>query len=155
MSDDERQIVEARLEAILVAVDSGLGLDCEVSIGTNEDAALVGTFDGPGVARLVDDGGALIEAIQMIASQAVRRDTRGIQVVVDAGGYRARHRAALERLARRAAEEAVSSGDEIELDAMNAQDRRIVHMALAEVEGVATRSEGDDPNRRIIVEPAE
>ena len=67
----------------------------------------------------------------------------------------ARHRAALERLARRAAEEAVSSGDEIELDAMNAQDRRIVHMALAEVEGVATRSEGDDPNRRIIVEPAE
>jgi spoIIIJ-associated protein len=76
-------------------------------------------------------------------------------VTVDAGGYRAKHREGLERLAQRAAEEAISTGDEIELDPMNAQDRRIVHMALAEIEGVATRSEGDDPNRRIIVEPAE
>jgi spoIIIJ-associated protein len=148
-------MVTERLKAILGAVDEGLGLDCDVSVRTNEENSLVADFDGPGVARLLDDGGALIEAVQVIATQAVRRDTRGIQVIVDGGGYRARHRAALERLARRAADEALSSGDEIELDAMNAQDRRIVHMSLAEIEGVSTRSEGDDPNRRIIVEPAE
>jgi spoIIIJ-associated protein len=148
-------MVTERLEALLGAVDTGLGLGCEVSVRTNDDDGLVGSFDGPGVARLLDDAGALIEAIQVIATQAARRDTRGIQVIVDAGGYRARHRAALERLAKRAAEEALSSGDEIELDSMSAQDRRIVHMALAEIDGVETRSEGDEPNRRIVVEPVE
>ena len=148
-------MVTERLEALLGAVDTGLGLGCEVSVRTNEDDGLVGSFDGPGVARLLDDAGALIEAIQVIATQAARRDTRGIQVIVDAGGYRARHRAALERLAKRAAEEVLSSGDEIELDSMSAQDRRIVHMALAEIDGVETRSEGDEPNRRIVVEPVE
>ena len=141
------------LEEILEAVNVGLSLDCTVSVRAGEDDSLVGEFDGPGVARLLDRHGELIEALQVVALQAVRRIDRGRQVVVDAGGYRARHRAALERLATRAASEALETGDEIELDTMNPHDRRIVHLALKEIGGVSTRSEGDEPRRRIIVEP--
>ncbi len=140
------------LEGLLEAVNVGLELDCVVTVRTGEDDSLVGELDGPGVARLLDRHGELIEALQVVALQAVRRVDRGRQIVVDAGGYRARHRAALERLATRAAAEAVETGDEIELDPMNPHDRRIVHIALKEIGGVSTRSEGDEPRRRIIVE---
>lgn len=155
MTDDPTVAAETRLEAILEAVNRGLGLGCAVSLRRNEEDALVGELEGPGVARLVDAGGALIEAVQVLAVQAARREGRSQQVVVDAGGYRARHRAALERLARRAAAEALATGDEIELDPMNAHDRRIVHMTLADVDGIVTRSEGEEPRRRIVVESAE
>ena len=74
---------------------------------------------------------------------------------LDADGYRARRAAALEDLADRAAREAVEFGEEIELDPMTPHDRRIVHMALKDRTEVVTRSEGDEPRRRIIVEPAE
>ena len=63
--------------------------------------------------------------------------------------------AALEQLADQAAREAVEHGEEIELDAMTPHDRRIVHMALKDRSEVVTRSEGEEPRRRIIVEPAE
>lgn len=146
---------EAVLTRVLTAVNDGLALDCEVRVGIGAEEAVVGELDGPGVSRLLEAGGEILEAIQSVAAQAVRRVDRERQVVVDAGGFRARHRAALERLALRAAAEAVETGDEIELDAMNPHDRRIVHMALQGVEGVVTRSEGVEPRRRVIVEPVD
>ncbi len=76
-------------------------------------------------------------------------------VALDVGGYRERRAAALRDLAARAASEAVEFGEEIELDPMTPHDRRIVHMELKENTAVVTRSEGDEPNRRIIVEPAD
>ena len=73
---------------------------------------------------------------------------------MDAGGYRERRRQQLVRLAEHAAAEAVTHGEEIELDPMTPHDRRIVHMALADRADVVTRSEGDEPNRRLVVLPA-
>jgi spoIIIJ-associated protein len=95
--------------------------------------------------------------VQYIGAHVVSRAEGGgrRRVSVDADGYRARRVGELERLAARAAAEALRDGDEIELDPMSPQDRRIVHLALAEHPGVVTRSEGDEPRRRVIVEPAE
>jgi spoIIIJ-associated protein len=109
------------------------------------------------VGRLIGRDGQVIDAIQYLAVQIVSRAEGGVRsrVVVDAGGYRARRTEQLERLAARAAEEALRDGDEIELDPMTPHDRRIVHLALQDHPGVVTRSEGDEPQRRIIVEPAE
>jgi len=76
-------------------------------------------------------------------------------VSVDAGGYRARREAALVELANRAAAEALEFSEEIELDPMTPHDRRIVHMALKDRTDVVTRSEGEEPRRRLIVEPAD
>ena len=102
-------------------------------------------------------GGETIDALQYLLSQIASRAEGGSRrrVSLDADGYRARRAAALEDLADRAAREAVEFGEEIELDPMTPHDRRIVHMALKDRTEVVTRSEGDEPRRRIIVEPAE
>ena len=86
---------------------------------------------------------------------ASRADGQRRRVALDVGGYRERRAAALRDLAAQAAREAVEYGEEIELDPMSPHDRRIVHMELKDHPEVATRSEGDEPRRRIIVEPAD
>jgi spoIIIJ-associated protein len=141
----------------LAAVVTGLGLEGRVSIREDEEGGLVAEVEGPELGRLLGREGEVIDAVQYLAAQIVSRAEDGSRrrVVVDADGYRARRVSQLERLAERAAEEAIRDGDEIELDPMTPHDRRIVHMALADHPGVVTRSEGDEPRRRIIVEPAE
>ena len=145
------------LESVLEAVVAGFGLDCEVRVTEDEDGDVVATVDGVGADALVERGGAVIDALQYLSSQIVSRAEGGgrYRVTLDADGYRARREAALISLADRAATEAVEFGEEIELDAMTPHDRRIVHMALKDRDDVVTRSEGDEPHRRIVVEPAD
>ncbi len=134
----------------------GLGADVRVAPGDGPGDLSI-TVEGEGTSALVGRGGETIDALQYLVAQIASRAEGGERrrVALDADGYRARRAAALEDLARRAAEEALEHGEEIELDVMTPHDRRIVHMALKDRTDVATRSEGDEGRRRIIVEPAE
>ncbi len=76
------------------------------------------------------------------------------EVVVDAAGYRDRRRRTLEAVALRSAEEAVRTGARVELEPMSSAERKIVHTSLEDHEDVTTSSEGDEPNRYVVVEPA-
>jgi spoIIIJ-associated protein len=145
------------LTDVLVAVAQAMGVeDAAVAVLPGPDGGLLGRVDGEGVDALVGREGETIDALQYLCGQIVSRaEGTRMRVMIDAGDYRARRAAALERLARRAAEEVLEHGDEIELDAMTPHDRRLIHMVLKEYDGVVTRSEGDEPNRRIVVEPAE
>lgn len=145
------------LERAVKAVVAGIGAEAEVTVEEGGDGTLTARVDGPGADGVVGRRGETIDALQYLGSQIVARAEggRGRMVVVDADDYRRKRADQLTRLAERAAEEAVTHGEEIELDAMPPQDRRIVHMALKDREDVVTRSEGEEPRRRIIVEPAE
>ena len=147
--------VARTLEAIVV----GMGLDgARVAVAPGPDETdIEATVDGEGSSALVGRGGETIDALQYLLGQIASRAEGGSRrrVNLDADGYRARRAAALEELADQAAREAVQHGEEIELDAMTPHDRRIVHMALKDRPEVVTRSEGEEPRRRIIVEPAE
>ncbi len=77
-----------------------------------------------------------------------------VGVVVDAAGYRDRRRRTLEAVAVRSAEEALREGMRVELDPMSAAERRLVHERLKDYDGVSTVSEGDEPNRYVVVELA-
>lgn len=146
--------VARTLEAVVV----GMGLDARVVVAPGREAGdLDASVDGDGTAALVGRGGETIDALQYLLGQIASRAEGGNRrrVSLDADGYRARRAAALESLAEEAAREAVEFGEEIELDAMTPHDRRIVHMALKDRADVVTRSEGEEPRRRIIVEPAE
>jgi spoIIIJ-associated protein len=77
------------------------------------------------------------------------------EVVVDAAGYRERRRTALESLAVRTAHEVQQSGHRVELEPMTAVERKVVHLKLKELEGVQTASEGTEPNRHVVVLPAD
>jgi spoIIIJ-associated protein len=119
------------------------GLQLEVNV-TGEELGL-----------LVGPSGRTLNAIQDLARVAAQRrlgdhDTR---LRIDVAGYRSRREAALGKFASGVAEQVRSTGEARSLEPMTSADRKIVHDALNEEEGVGSRSEGDDPNRRIIVEP--
>ena len=148
------EAVAATVEAVVAA----MGLDARVVVAAGPDESdLEVSVVGDGTSALVGRGGETIDALQYLLGQVASRAEGGNRrrVTLDADGYRARREAALIELAEQAAREAVEFGDEIELDAMTPHDRRIVHMALKDRPGIATRSEGEEPRRRIIVEPAE
>ena len=148
------EAVAATVEAVVAA----MGLDARVVVAAGPDESdLEVSVVGDGTSALVGRGGETIDALQYLLGQVASRAEGGARrrVSLDADGYRARREAALVQLAEQAALEAVEYGDEIELDAMTPHDRRIVHMALKDRPGIVTRSEGEEPRRRIIVEPAE
>lgn len=144
------------LERLFEAVLEGMDLDGEVVVTEPAPGEITVDIVGEGLEALVGRDGAVIDALQYLAHQTALRAAGGEaqRVNLDAGGYRDRRRRQLERLAEHAATEAVTHCEEIELDAMTPHDRRIVHMALADRTDIVTRSEGDEPNRRIVVLPA-
>lgn len=110
---------------------------------------------GDDLGLLVGPRGTTLQAVQDLTRVAAQRrlgdhDTR---LRVDVGGYRSRRREALGSFALKVADDVKQSGEAVALEAMNSADRKVVHDALNDVDGVATRSEGDDPNRRVIIDP--
>ncbi|HEU0315999.1 MAG TPA: R3H domain-containing nucleic acid-binding protein [Solirubrobacteraceae bacterium] len=136
------------LETLLEAMD----LDGEVVIGETDDA-LVGTVEGDDLGRFIGRHGQTIEAVQHLAQRIVLRGGGGPRVIVDAAGYRARREATLRAQADEAAEAAVRTGRAVELEPMSSAERRFVHEYLRERGGVETHSEGDEPERRLVVAP--
>jgi spoIIIJ-associated protein len=106
-------------------------------------------------ALLIGKHGATIDALQHVAARVAfrGREQERKRVVVDVAGYRQRRQAALERAAERAAEDAVAFEREVELDPMTAFERRIVHTHLKHRADVETHSEGEEPERRLVVTP--
>ena len=111
---------------------------------------------GDNLGLLVGPRGTTLQAVQDLARVASQRrlgdhDTR---LRIDIGGYRQRRKEALDRFALQMAEEVKQSGVARVLEPMSSADRKIVHDALSGMEGIATRSEGDDPYRRVVITPA-
>jgi len=111
---------------------------------------------GSSLGLLIGPGGRTLLGIQDLARVAAQRrlgdhDTR---LRVDVAGYREKRRLALERFAAAVAEQVKETGVARSLDPMPSADRKVLHDALAEIDGVASRSEGEEPHRRVIVAPA-
>jgi spoIIIJ-associated protein len=154
--DDRAEELEpaAALEELLEEVVEGLGLDAEIDVQEG-DGVLTGSLRGDDVALLIGRRGQTIDAVQHLAQRIVFREGPSpVRVVVDADGYRQRRIETLHVDAQDAADEAISSGRPVELAPMPAAERRIVHEYLRELGGVETHSEGDEPERRLIVSPA-
>ena len=133
----------------------GFDLDGDIETGTDEDDIVRVRVVGGSNDALIGENGKTINAIQYLVAHTLTRRTGHHRTVVDVGDYRDRRETALKALAARAAAEATEHAEEIELDAMNPAERRIVHMELKEIGGVESRSEGEEPNRRIVVVPLE
>jgi len=146
---------EGVLRALLERVRDGLGLDAAVSVRL-DGPALVGAFQGRDLGLVIGKRGQTIDAIQHLATAVVSRlEGERVEVVVDAAGYRDRRRASLEAVADRSAEQVVETGRSTALEPMSAAERKIVHLRLKDRGGIATASEGTEPNRHVVVRPAE
>ncbi len=110
---------------------------------------------GEGLGLLVGPGGRTLTAIQDLARVAAQRrlGDHETRLRIDVAGYRERRAAALTRFAHDVADQVRESGSARSLEPMSSADRKIIHDALNEAAGVSSRSEGDDPHRRVIVVP--
>lgn len=153
--DEQGQEAPAEiLREFLDEVVGALGLDADVEI-EESDQLLVGRVEGEDVGLLIGRRGQTIDAVQYLAQRIVfRGGSAETRVVVDADGYRERRAEALRTIALDAAEDALASGEAVELDPMPASERRLVHEFLREREDVSTHSEGNEPDRFLVVEPA-
>lgn len=132
--------------------------EAEVSVAVVDDdvATLEADVSGEELGLLVGPKGQTLQAVQELIRSMVQRRFVGeshARVRIDIAGYRLRRREALERFTQRIADEVLESGRAKALDPMLAGDRKVVHDTANEIEGISTRSEGEDPSRRVIIQP--
>lgn len=142
-----------RVRALVSRVAVALGLPASVDI-EETDEAIRATVNGDDLGILIGKHGSTIDAIQHLALRvAFRGGAADRQVVVDAAGYRERREMALQRAADRAVADALDFGRPVELEPMTASERRLVHTYLRDRNDIQTHSEGDEPDRRLVVSP--
>ncbi len=149
------QLSEAgdRVRELLERLAQEAGVDATVRV-REDDEGIHADYDGDDVGLLIGHHGQTIDAIQHLA---YRIAYRGVQdrkrVAVDAGGYRERRAVALRATADQAAETAVHDDRPVALEAMSAIERKVVHEHLKTRRDVETYSEGEEPDRRLVVAP--
>jgi spoIIIJ-associated protein len=147
---DTEQVVEELLERVVEA----LGLSASVEV-VSDGESITGTVHGDYLGLFIGRHGQTIEAVQHLAYRITvhRGDGERKRIVIDAEGYRARREEALHRQADQAADDAVRYKRPVALDAMTASERKIVHEYLRERGDVETYSEGEEPDRHLVVAP--
>ncbi|MFR9730595.1 protein jag [Saccharopolyspora sp. MS10] len=136
------------LERLLDLLDYDGDIDLDVEAGR----AVVSIDGGGDLEKLVGSRGQVLEALQELTRLAVQQDT-GVRsrLMLDVAGWRAGRREELSTLGRTTAEDVLKSGEETRLRPMTPFERKIVHDAVAAVDGVHSESEGEEPNRKVVV----
>ena len=151
--EGQRDAVEGFLKELMVAFGRP---DAAVTVALGEDEALEASVEGSELGLLVGQKGVTLQAVQELVRSMVQRRFVGqshARVRVDVAGYRARRKEALERFAVGVAESVKQSGVAKALDPMSSADRKVVHDAINEIDGVVTVSEGEDAARRVVIRP--
>lgn len=150
-SEEDADRLLALVNEILESGDLNVNATAHASGGRYVNVEL----DGKDVAFLVGKHGEVLNALQYLVNiAAARRFSNGVRITLDGNNYRERREAALTALATKIAEEVKARREEAVLDALPAFERRVVHKALASIEGVETYSEGEEPNRKVVIAPA-
>ena len=158
VSEDARDAVEGEPleESVRELVDEMLdhldwALDVEVH-GDDPETLRVELY-GEDREILVRNRAEVLEVFQYLTNRIFGRELGERRIVVDSDGYRAQKEAELQEIAARVSERVKLTGREEELGSMNPYERRIVHLAVAELEGVTTESEGDGVMKRVVILP--
>lgn len=148
--DDQADAAEDYLNGLLDVLD----MDGE-AVAEIEGDTIVVDVDGPDMGLLIGRHGATLEALQELVRAVVQHQIQArARITLDIDGYRKRQRALLERKVRGLAAKVKKERRPITLDPMSSYERMVVHTALANFSGVVTTSQGDEPDRRIVIRPA-
>lgn len=148
--EHEGEVAADYLESLLDILDMDGDLDLDVE-GDRASVAII----GDGLDSLIGQRGATLEALQELTRLAVMQDT-GLRsrLMLDIGGYRLKRRAELVSLAKSVGERVASNGQDEKLVPMTPFERKVVHDTIASLSGVVSESEGEEPQRRVVVRPA-
>jgi spoIIIJ-associated protein len=150
--DAPMEDVIASVEGFLTGLTAAFGVDAPVTLVT-DDESITAQIEGKH-GLLLGPKARTLDAIQELTRVTAQRTSpSSIRIKVDVGGYREARSEALVSFAREAAQRAVHEADDVVLEPMSSADRKIIHDALTDVEGVSTRSAGNDPRRRVIIVP--
>jgi spoIIIJ-associated protein len=153
LSDEERSTLDTA-RTVLTEMIGLMGLDATVEVTRGGDTARL-NVKGDDLGALIGRRGEKLASLQHIVNLIVgRREGQHHRIAIDVENYRGRREEQLRDVADRAAKRVIQSGKIIQLEAMPAIERRVVHMALLENPKVRTQSVGVEPNRRIVVLPA-
>lgn len=129
-------------------------LSGEVSITSAPGNDIYLNIEGEDISLIIGRDGQTLNALEYLLNRILRHRGLQIRIQIDAQGYRAKKQEALERLAHRMARKAKQSGRSVALQPMGPKERRIVHLTLKEVRGIATRSIGEGTYRKVIITPS-
>ena len=148
----EGKDVAQRARAYVEKLAELMGVPVTVTVDTNEEGTVQVKVDGDEKGILIGRRGETLDAIQYLTLLYANKEQDGhTRVTVDANDYRAKRQEALIRLANRMANRAVKTGRRVSLEPMNPNERRIIHMALQDHDQVETHSEGEEPNRHLVI----
>ena len=139
-------------KAFLSEITKLMGVEVSIEMGTDAEGNVYGYMEGDTLGILIGRRGETLDALQYLTSLKVNRGREGYtRVTLDTENYRAKREDTLIRLANRMANRALRTGRKVSLEPMNPYERRIIHFALQQNEGVTTHSEGDEPNRHVVI----
>lgn len=131
-----------------------MGLEIKVSMALDADGHVFATLEGDPQGILIGRRGETLDALQYLTSLKINKGREDyVRITIDSEGYRQKREEVLIRLANRMANRARKTGRRVSMDPMNPYERRIFHSALQSAPGIATHSEGEEPNRHIVITP--
>ena len=146
------EICAGTAHAFLAELTKLMGVDVTIDMGTDAEGNVFGYINGDTLGILIGRRGETLDAVQYLTSLKVNRGRDSYtRVTLDTENYRAKREDTLIRLANRMANRALRTGRKVSLEPMNPYERRIIHFALQQNEGVTTHSEGDEPNRHVVI----
>ncbi|HJT37250.1 MAG TPA: R3H domain-containing nucleic acid-binding protein [Actinomycetota bacterium] len=147
--DDQADAAEDFINGLLDALDMDGEAEADIA-----DETIEVRVAGPDMGLLIGRHGSTLEALQELTRAAVQHQTASrARLVLDIEGYRDRQRAMHERQARATAAMVRKTRRPVELEPMTSFERKVVHSALADFDGVRTASEGDEPDRKVVIYP--
>jgi spoIIIJ-associated protein len=147
--EDERQ----RAITFLETLSRAFGTPATATSSDADDGAIEVRLDGGDLGMMIGPRGQTLLAIQDLTRLAAQRSEHATRLRIDIGGYREKRREALVRFTEQVARDVVATGTARRLEPMSAADRKVVHDAAGVIDGVTTTSEGEDPNRRVVILP--
>lgn len=143
---------EGKAQTFLVELTRLMGVDVSVHSRRDEDGNVRVDMYGDTLGILIGRRGETLDALQYLTSLYVNKGQENyVRVTLDTENYRAKREEALRRLANRMANRAVKTGRKVVMEPMNPYERRILHSALQQNDAVATHSEGEEPNRHVVI----
>ena len=151
---EKREVVK-HIKEYLTQILKDMGFNVNIEVKNKEEVPKYVIFSDND-ALLIGKNGKNLKALSLIVSQHLNTELgRTYKFMLDVNEYKEKREKSLERLAKRIAREVRTTKVEAKLDSMNSYERRIIHNTLTHYKGVYTESEGEEPNRYVVVKPKE
>lgn len=153
----DREDLAEKASEFLLGVLERMGITADIDIKDDQDRTVL-DIQSADTEMVIGRRGVVIDALQHLVNKAVYKDRTGDRakpLVVDCGGFREKQVERLRGIAQKMGEKALATNQIVPLQPMSPHDRRIVHMAIAEMKGLSSRSEGEGEDRHITIVPGE